>query len=170
MAARSIVERAVAVSVPMDLAAAARALDSGFKRIFYTSHFLNLLRPMALAKIAAHELAIDARAIRASLTFREFDDHFTAPVHGFKDADDYWTRASSKPWLKQIRVPTLLINARNDPFLPERALPTASRKFPTPVTLEYPRGRRPCRIRDGKISRPARMAAAAGEFGFFDKG
>ena len=64
----------------MDLAAAARALDSGFNRILYTSHFLNLLRPMALAKIAAHELAIDARAIRASLTFREFDDLFTAPI------------------------------------------------------------------------------------------
>jgi predicted alpha/beta-fold hydrolase len=137
-AALSIVERAVAVSVPMDLAAAARALDSGFRRILYTSHFLNLLRPMALAKIAAHELAIDARAIRASLTFREFDDHFTAPLHGFKDARDYWTRASSKPWLKQIAVPTLLINARNDPFLPESALPSAA-EVSAAVTLEYPK-------------------------------
>ena len=136
-AALSIVERAVALSVPMDLAAAARALDSGFNRMLYTSHFLNLLKPMALAKIAAHELTIDARAIRASLTFREFDDHFTAPVHGFKDAVDYWTRASSKPWLKQIMVPTLLINARNDPFLPESALPTAA-EVSAAVTLEYP--------------------------------
>lgn len=137
-AALSTIERAVAVSVPMDLAVAARALDSGVKRLFYTSHFLNLLRPMALAKIAAHELAIDARAIRASLTFREFDDHFTAPVHGFKDASDYWTRASSKPWLKQIAVPTLLINARNDPFLPESALPSAA-EVSAAVTLEYPK-------------------------------
>ena len=138
VAARSIVERTVAVSVPMDLAAAARALDSGVKSLFYTSHFLNLLRPMALAKIAAHQLAIDARAIRASLTFREFDDLFTAPVHGFKDAVDYWTRASSKPWLREIKVPTLLINARNDPFLPESALPSAA-EVSAAVTLEYPK-------------------------------
>ncbi|MGH7873966.1 MAG: hydrolase [Candidatus Binatia bacterium] len=137
-AARSVVERAVAVSVPLDLAAAARALDSGVNKILYTIHFLNLLRPMALAKIAAHELPIDARAIRTSLTFREFDDLFTAPIHGFKDAMDYWTRSSSKPWLKSIALPTLLINARNDPFLPEDALPNAA-EVSAAVTLEYPK-------------------------------
>jgi predicted alpha/beta-fold hydrolase len=135
--ALAIVESAIAVSVPMDLAAAARALDSGFKKTLYTKHFLNLLRPMALAKIAAHDLAIDARAIRASLTFREFDDLFTAPVHGFKDAIDYWTRSSSKPWLKHIRVPTLLINARNDPFLPSAALPNKA-DVSAAVTLDFP--------------------------------
>ena len=57
---------------------------------------------MALAKIAVHELPIDARAIRTSLTFRRFGDLFTAPIHGFKDAIDYWTRSSSKPWLKKL--------------------------------------------------------------------
>jgi predicted alpha/beta-fold hydrolase len=136
-AALSIIERAIAVSVPMDLTAAARSLDSGFNRIFYTSHFLNLLRPMALAKIAAHDLAIDGRAIRTSLTFREFDDLFTAPVHGFKDAIDYWTRSSSKPWLKKITVPTLLINAQNDPFLPRDALPNST-EISNSVILDFP--------------------------------
>ena len=91
-----------------------------------------------LAKIATHGLAIDARAINKSATFREFDDLYTAPFHGFKNADDYWSRASSKPWLKQIRVPTLMVNARNDPFLPERALPT-DEEVSDSVTLDFPR-------------------------------
>ena len=114
--APSVVQRAVAVSVPMDLAAAARQLDFGLNRILYTRHFMRSLRPKVLAKISTHGLAIDAQAVRACATFREFDNVYTAPFHGFENADDYWRRASSKPWLKKIQVPTLLINARNDPF------------------------------------------------------
>jgi len=125
-AAGGVVGRAAAVSTPMDLAAAAGQLDFGLRRILYTSQFLRSMKPKALAKIAAHSLTIDTRAILASLTFRQFDDLFTAPLHGFRNADDYWTRSSSKPWLKQIRVPTLLINARNDPFLPSDALPNSA--------------------------------------------
>ncbi|HEV8725388.1 MAG TPA: hydrolase [Candidatus Binatia bacterium] len=136
-AASTVVERAVAVSTPMDLVAAARDLDFGLRRILYTSYFLRYLRPKALAKITAHNLAIDARAVRASLTFRQFDDLFTAPIHGFKDSEDYWTRCSGKPWLKLIRVPTLLLNARNDPFLPSAALPSAA-EVSDAVTLEFP--------------------------------
>src|SRR6266508_1384957 len=136
-AASTVVERAVAVSTPMDLVAAAGDLDFGLRRILYTSYFLRYLRPKALAKITAHNLAIDARAVRASLTFRQFDDLFTAPIHGFKDAEDYWTRCSGKPWLKQIRVPTLLLNARNDPFLPSAALPGAA-EVSDAVILEFP--------------------------------
>ena len=137
-AAGEVIERAVAVSAPLDLVAAAGALDFGFKRFLYTSHFLKFLRPKALAKIAAHNLAIDARAIRASMTFRQFDDLFTAPIHGFKDANDYWTRCSSKPWLGEIKLPTLIINAQNDPFLPSAALPGAG-DVADSVTLEFPR-------------------------------
>jgi len=137
-AARQLLERAVAVSAPLDLAAAAAELDFGLKRIFYTSHFLRSLRPRVLWKIAAHNLAIDARAIRASATFRQFDDLFTAPVHGFKDAADYWTRSSSKPWLGKIAVPTLILNAQNDPFLPASALPSDG-DVSDAVTLEFPR-------------------------------
>jgi predicted alpha/beta-fold hydrolase len=136
-AAGGVVQRAAAVSAPMDLAAAAGRLDVGVRRILYTSHFLRSMKPKALAKIAAHSLTIDTRSILASLTFRQFDDLFTAPIHGFKNADDYWTRCSSKPWLKQIRVPTLLINARNDPFLPSDALPNST-EVSNSVVLDFP--------------------------------
>jgi len=137
-AAGTVVERAVAVSAPLDLAAAAGELDCGIKKFLYTRHFLRSLRPRALAKIVDHDLAIDAPAIRASASFRQFDDLFTAPVHGFKDAQDYWMQSSSKPWLARIRVPTLVLNARNDPFLPEAVLPHPSEASDS-VTLEFPR-------------------------------
>ena len=137
-AACGILERAAAISAPLDLAAAATELDFGLKRVLYTSHFLRSMRPRALAKVAAHPSAIDPRAIRASVTFRQFDDLFTAPVHGFKDAADYWRRSSSRPWLDKIAVPTLILNARNDPFLPASALPS-DRDVSDAVTLEFPR-------------------------------
>lgn len=137
-AARIVVERAAAVSAPLDLVAAADQLDFGINKFLYTRYFLRSLRPRALAKIIAHDLAIDARAIGASATFRQFDDLFTAPIHGFKDAQDYWTQSSSKPWLARIQLPTLVLNARNDPFLPESALPDASQTSDS-VTLEFPR-------------------------------
>jgi len=137
-AARPVVERAVAISAPLDLHAAGRQLDSGFNRFLYTRHFLQSLRPKVLAKIAAHGLAIEPLAVRACSTFRAIDDLYTAPFHGFKNADDYWTQTSSKPWLKAICVPTLVINARNDPFLPESALPNAA-EVSHAVTLEFPR-------------------------------
>jgi hypothetical protein len=136
-AAADVVESASAVSAPLDLVAAVGELDFGIKRVLYTEYFLRSMRPKALAKIAAHGLEIDPRAVRASLTFRQFDDLFTAPVHGFKDALDYWTCCSSKPWLKQIRVPTLIVNAKNDPFLPASALPTPAEVSRT-VSLEFP--------------------------------
>ena len=120
-----VVDAAAAVSAPLDLAAAGTALDSGFNRHTYVRHFLSTLRRKALDKIAAHRMPVDPAAIRATSTLRQFDDIFTAPLHGFRNADDYWARASSKPWLNSITVPTLLINARNDPFLPASALPSA---------------------------------------------
>lgn len=136
-AASTVVEGAVAVSAPVDLAAAAAALDFGIKRILYTEHFLRSMRPKAVAKISAHGLTIDPGAVRASLTFRQFDDLYTAPINGFKDAEDYWTCCSGKPWLKGITVPTLLLNAQNDPFLPSTVLPSVA-EVSEAVTLEFP--------------------------------
>jgi predicted alpha/beta-fold hydrolase len=135
--ASSVVQSAAAVSVPMDLAAAAGQLDFGWKRIIYTRYFMRSLRPKVLAKILTHGLAIDAQAVRACSTFREIDNLYTALFHGFENADDYWQRASSKPWLTKIQVPTLLINAKNDPFLPAAALPTRA-EVSDSVILEYP--------------------------------
>lgn len=135
--AREVVERAAAVSVPLDLAAAAKVLDRGCRKLVYTRYFLKTLKQKSLYKIAEHGLAIDLPAIRAASTFREVDDLFTAPVHGFKNAEDYWAQSSSKPWLAHIRVPTLVINARNDPFMPAAALPGVD-EISASVTLEYP--------------------------------
>jgi predicted alpha/beta-fold hydrolase len=137
-AAAEVVESAAAVSTPFDLVAAAGELDSGIKRMLYTEHFLRSMRPKALAKIAAHDLPIDPRAVRASFTFRQFDDLFTAPIHGFRGALDYWRSCSSKRWLKEIKIPTLLINAQNDPFLPASALPRPG-DASAMVSLEFPR-------------------------------
>jgi predicted alpha/beta-fold hydrolase len=137
-AARSVVARAVAVSAPLDLHSAARELDFGLKKHIYARYFLRTMRPKVIAKIAAHHLPIDPREVRACTTFRAIDDLYTAPSHGFKDADDYWARASSKPWLKAIRVPTLVINARNDPLFSESALPSQE-EVSAAVTLEFPR-------------------------------
>ena len=122
--ARAVLRCAVAVSAPVDLAAAGNALASGFNRL-YARVFLATLKRKGAGKAARFPGLIDAAKVRAASTLREFDDAVTAPLHGFRDTDDYWRRASSKPWLAYVRVPTLLLNARNDPFLPQQALPGA---------------------------------------------
>jgi predicted alpha/beta-fold hydrolase len=136
--ASGVVDRAAAVSVPVDLAIGAQRLDNGWSKLIYTSRFLGSMKPKVLAKISAHGLPIDGRALRATSTFREIDDLYTAPMHGFRDAFDYWQRASSKPWLRGIRVQTLMIGARNDPFFPGDALPTAA-EVSDRVALEFSR-------------------------------
>jgi predicted alpha/beta-fold hydrolase len=138
-AASARVRKAAAVSAPLDIMAAGNALDRGMNRALYTRHFLATLTPKALRKLDAFPGLYDADAVRAARTFRQFDNLVTAPLHGFRDTDDYWTRASSAPWLKAIRVPTLLLNARNDPFLPEADLLAATREACESVVLEFPR-------------------------------
>jgi predicted alpha/beta-fold hydrolase len=136
-AAREIVRGAAAISAPVDLMAAGDALGSGFNRV-YSCNFLSTLKHKALAKLARHPGLYDAAEVRSAWTLRSFDDIVTAPLHGFRDADDYWTRASSKPLLRRIAVPTLMINARNDPFLPAHALPESHEVSPQ-VELEISR-------------------------------
>ena len=137
--AAAIVGRAAAVSAPIDLPAAGRALDRGLNRFFYTRMFLSTLKPKSLQKLEAFPGLFDRERVGGARTFREFDDEFTAPLHGFRGVDDYWTSAAAGPWLKSIRVPTLLLNARNDPFLPEHALLAAAREAAPSVLLEFPR-------------------------------
>ncbi len=112
------------VSAPFDLAAGGAALGHGFNRA-YTRMFLGSLRVKALDMVRRFPGLADPARIRASATLAEFDDAFTAPVHGFDGVWDYWHRASAKPWLAHIEVPTLALNARNDPFVPEHSLPGA---------------------------------------------
>jgi predicted alpha/beta-fold hydrolase len=135
-AAIQLVTRAAAVSAPLDLMASGDALERGFNR-FYARVFLATLKPKVLRILERHPELCDRDRLLRARTMREFDDVFTAPVHGFRDTDDYWSRASSKPWLARIAVPTLVLNARNDPFLPERALPDPS-EVSDQVKLEFP--------------------------------
>lgn len=125
-AARDYVSSAVAISAPINMNAAGAALDTGFNRLVYTAHFLSTLKAKSLAKAERFPGLLDIEAVRSSTTFREFDTLVTARLHGYRDADDYWTRTSSKPLLKHIGIPTLVLNARNDPFLPAHALPNAT--------------------------------------------
>lgn len=134
--ASDIVARAGAVSAPVDLMAAGDALGRGFNLV-YTRVFLSTLKKKSLAKLEHHPGLYEAALVRNAGTLRAFDDVVTAPLHGFRDTDDYWTRASAKPLLQHIAVPTLMVNARNDPFLPERALPRPSEVSPA-VTLDFP--------------------------------
>ena len=113
---------AVAVSVPFDLSAAAFRVDHGLSRI-YGQVFLRTLKEKALAKIRLYPDLLDPDEVAAIRSFALFDDRVTAPLHGFANGRDYWTRASAAPWLDAIRKPTLLINASEDPFLPAACLP-----------------------------------------------
>jgi len=135
--ASEVVTAAAAVSAPLDLMAAGIAIGRGLNRI-YTAHFLSSLKPKSLAIAARFPNVLDVTRIRRARTMWDFDDVVTAPLHGFAGALDYWTRASSKPWLAQIAVPTLVINARNDPFIPAHSLP-GPREVSSFVTLEQPR-------------------------------
>jgi uncharacterized protein len=128
---------AAAVSAPVDLAACGHHLGRGFNRV-YSRHFLSTLKPAAAAMLDRFPGLFDARRLRAAATVYDFDDVVTGPVHGFAGADDYWRRASSKPWLPSIALPTLLLNAQNDPFMPARFLPRAD-EVSAQVRLEFPR-------------------------------
>ena len=131
------VERAVAVSAPLDLAAAGRALGRGLNKAVYARMFLRTLRRKSIEKDARHPGLFDVVRARAADTLWEFDDAVTAPLHGFQGADDYYERSSSARWLAGIRVPTLVLNARNDPFLPVATL-LHLRGAPSNVLLEFP--------------------------------
>jgi uncharacterized protein len=116
------VRGAAAVSAPVDLARSARGLTHGFSRVYGDRLVANLKRK-TLLKLSRHPDLVNADALRAVRTLEEFDDLVTGPVHGFKDADEYWAKSSSAQFLPRIRRPTLLINAKDDPFLPADAIP-----------------------------------------------
>ena len=123
--AAATVRAVAAISSPLDLAAAGHAIDHGFNRVVYSRNFLKTMKPRALAKLTQHPGLFDRERLLRARTLYEFDDVFTAPLHGFKDTPDYWTRASAKPHLQRIRIPALVLNARNDPFVPGASLPAA---------------------------------------------
>jgi uncharacterized protein len=121
--ARQIVAGVASVCSPLDMAASGWAIGRGFNRQVYTRMFLRSMVPKALMKLDQHPGLFDRDKLLAARDLYAFDDVFTAPVHGFKNADDYWERASAKPHLHRIAVPALALNALNDPFIPPSSLP-----------------------------------------------
>ena len=135
--AGQVVAAVASVCAPLDLAASGRAIGRGFNRLVYTRMFLKSMRPKALQKLAQHPGLFDRDALLAARDLYEFDNIFTGPVHGFKGVDDYWSRASAKPSMRQIGVPALALNALNDPFIPAASLPRPADVSPR-VTLWQP--------------------------------
>jgi predicted alpha/beta-fold hydrolase len=119
------VRAAAAISVPFDLEAGARKISRGASRI-YDRSFLRSLRRKALAKLATHPGLFDRARLEAAQIVFEFDDAVTGPVHGFRDARDYYAQSSSMRYLADVRVPTLLLSAADDPFLPAEVLQRAA--------------------------------------------
>jgi len=114
---------AAAISVPFDLERGARFIGQGFSRV-YDRHFLHTLRPKALAKLQRYPDLFDRSKLERATSIFDFDDAVTAPVHGFVDAHDYYAHSSSISFLSAIRLPTLLLSAADDPFLPTAVLDT----------------------------------------------
>lgn len=114
---------AVAISTPFNLTASADTLDRGLRRRLYTAGFLRSMKAKIRAQAALYHGLVDMRPALRARTFALYDRLVTAPLNGFTDEVDYWTRASSGPYLAKIRRPCLLINALNDPFIPAWTLP-----------------------------------------------
>ena len=123
--AAQTVQAVCAVSSPIDMAASGRAIGKGFNRQVYTRMFLRTMKSRALRKLAQYPGLFDRTTLLAARDLYAFDNVFTAPLHGFKGTDDYWSRGSAKPHLHHIRIPALVLNARNDPFVPASSLPGA---------------------------------------------
>lgn len=136
-AAAEQVDAVASICSPLDLSLSGHAIGRGINRQVYTRMFLRTLKPKALAKLAQHPGLFSRERLLAARDLYDFDNAFTAPVHGFRDTDDYWTRASAKPLMKRIRIPALALNALNDPFVPAHSLPRAPDVSPC-VTLWQP--------------------------------
>ena len=123
-AAGQFVNGVASVCSPIDLTASGNAIDTGFNKRVYARMFLATMKPRAMQKLQQFPGLFDPQELLAANTLYAFDDVFTAPLHGFRGTDDYWDRASAKPGLSRIQVPALVLNARNDPFIPASCLPS----------------------------------------------
>ncbi len=121
--ASQVAQAVASVCSPLDLAAAGHAIGAGFNRQVYTRMFLKTMKPKAMERLALHPKLFNEKALQESRDLYEFDNIFTAPLHGFKNTEDYWARASAKPRMADIQIPALALNAKNDPFMPASSLP-----------------------------------------------
>ena len=135
--AAQVVHAVASVCSPLDLAASGWAIGRGFNRQVYTRMFLRSMVPKALQKLDQHPGLFSRSDLAAARDLYAFDNIVTAPLHGFKDTDDYWKRASAKPHMTNIAVPALALNALNDPFIPAWSLPTPG-DVSSSVTLWQP--------------------------------
>lgn len=131
------IKSTVVFSVPCDLGSSARELDKPNKK-FYLNRFLKKLEKKIKTKSQKFPDLISIDGFEKIKTFRDFDNRYTAPLHGFSDADDFYTKASSGPYLSLIQIPALIVNAINDPFLPDACYPRDVAKTHPYVHLETP--------------------------------
>jgi predicted alpha/beta-fold hydrolase len=133
-----VVRAAIGISVPVDLAASARALDVRWSNRVYLRRFLSTLILKIEAKARRFPDELSTVGLRRIRSFQEFDNRYTAPLHGFRDAKDYWTQSSARQYLPRITVPALLLNALNDPFLTPESFPYAEAEANPHLFLEAP--------------------------------
>jgi len=132
------VRAGVAICAPIDLGACARQLDQRTSNRIYLRRFLTSLIAKIEAKATLFPDIVNANGARHLRSFQAFDDRYTGPLHGFRDADDYWTQSSARQYLTRIAVPTLLLQPRNDPFLAPEAYPWPEAAANPHLFLEAP--------------------------------
>lgn len=141
-AAPASVQAVVGISGPVDLASSAKAIDQKPANRVYQKRFLKSLKDKVVAKSKRYpelyEMLAGRDGIRAVTTLKEFDERITAPLHGFADAEDYWAKASSLPYLPNIHIPALLLSARNDPLLMDASFPEELARSSEHLHLEAP--------------------------------
>ena len=136
----SQVKAVAAVSVPFDLARSSRQINRGFAKV-YQRHFLRSLQRKAFGKLERFPDLVASKRLASIRTMYEFDNVMTAPLHGFRDADDYYSQSSSLGWIGRISIPTLLLSAVDDPFLPSPVLDQvrAEAKRNPALELDFPK-------------------------------
>jgi len=138
MKENSPLEKAIAISAPMQLDVCANKIDTGFSK-FYQAYLLKSLNKTLEDKYDQHDMksliGIEKKDVKNLKTFWEFDDVYTAPINGFKTAQNYYKQCSSKQFLKDIKTPTLIIHAKDDPFMTTEVLPNKNEISPS-IELE----------------------------------
>ncbi|MGD9489022.1 MAG: YheT family hydrolase [Calditrichaceae bacterium] len=132
------IRAAVVFSVPTDLHSSSMRLGEP-QNILYMKRFLRMLHKKVRDKMLLFPDQINDHDFHRIKNFKDFDDRYTAPIHGFKNAEDYWYKCSSKLFLNDISIPTLIVNAKNDPFLPPACYPVEEVRDHPSIYLEIPR-------------------------------
>ena len=132
------IQAAAAVSAPIDLASSAEALDRRASNQFYLRRFMKSLAAKIEAKAKRFPTEINATGVREIRSFSVFDDRYTSRIHGFRDAEDYWHQSSAIGYIDRLSVPTLLLNAKDDPFLSLESFPYAAARQNLRLFLETP--------------------------------